>query len=87
MAKGHVCALEKLSKLKENNNYDVYNLGSGNGYSVYEIVKGYEEALGKPINWCYAPRRTGDVPKLVANPGKANKEWGWTTTFTLKDMC
>lgn len=77
--------MEKLSELKQN--YDVYNLGSGIGYSVYEIVKGYEEALGKPFNWCYAARRIGDVPKLVANPEKATKEWGWTTKLTLKDMC
>jgi UDP-glucose 4-epimerase len=85
LAQGHVFALNRLEEMKEN--YDVVNLGSGKGYSVYEIVKGYEEALGKPINWCYAPRRIGDVPKLVANPTKANTEWGWKTELNLKQMC
>lgn len=68
-------------------NYDVFNLGSGKGYSVLEVVKGYEEALGKPINWAYTERRSGDVPKLVADVNKANREWGWKTQLTLKDMC
>jgi UDP-glucose 4-epimerase len=60
-------------------NYDVFNLGSGVGCSVYEVIKGYEEALGKPLNWGYTERRVGDVPKLVADPSKANREWGWKT--------
>lgn len=85
LAKGHVVALEKLEEMKVN--YDVFNLGSGKGYSVFEVVKGYEEALGKPFNWAYGPRRSGDVPKLVADPSKANREWGWKTELTLKEMC
>ncbi len=60
-------------------NYDVFNLGSGKGYSVLEVVKGYEQALGKPFNWGYTERRSGDVPKLVADPSKANRELGWKT--------
>lgn len=69
-----------MNKLKDMpKNYDVFNLGSGVGYSVLEVVKGYEAALGKPFNWGYTERRSGDCPKLVANPTKASKEWGWKT--------
>lgn len=51
LANGHLVALKKLPEMKKN--YDVFNLGSGIGYSVLEVVKGYEEALGKPLNWGY----------------------------------
>jgi UDP-glucose 4-epimerase len=85
LANGHLLALEKLSELKKN--YEIFNLGTGIGLSVYEVVKGYEEALGKPIKWVDAPRRPGDFPKLVSNPSKVYQEWGWKTKYTIKDMC
>lgn len=53
-------------------NYDAFNLGTGVGYSVYEVVKQYEEVLGHPINWGYAPRRGGDAATVFANPTKVN---------------
>jgi UDP-glucose 4-epimerase len=71
LSKGHVVALSKLQSLKTN--YDVFNLGSGVGYSVYEVVSTYEEVLGTKLNWGYTERRQGDVPKLVADPSKVNK--------------
>ena len=85
LANGHLLALGKLQEMKQN--YDVFNLGSGIGYSVYEVVKMYDDCLDKKLNWCYAERRKGDVPKLVADPSKVNKEWGWKTKKNLKDMC
>ena len=54
-------------------NYDVFNLGSGSGYSVDDVVKTYQECLGEPINWVYTARREGDLAQIVANPGKVNK--------------
>lgn len=68
-------------------NYDVFNLGTGSGYSVLEVLRGFEKALGKPVAWSFGARRTGDVPKLVANVGKASSELGWKVTKSLDDMC
>jgi UDP-glucose 4-epimerase len=69
------------------NNYDVFNLGTGCGFSVLEVVKGFEKALGKPLNYKFTERRHGDVPKLVANIDKATANLGWKVTKNLNDMC
>ena len=77
--------MQKLEKLEKS--YEVYNLGSGCGYSVLEILNGYEKALGKKVNFVMGDRRAGDVSKLLANPKKANEELGWKTAKTLEQMC
>jgi UDP-glucose 4-epimerase len=64
-------ALEKLAKSEKN--IECYNLGTGEGYSVYEVLKGFEKAMGQPIKSSVAPRRFGDVPKLLANIDKASQ--------------
>ena len=78
-------AMEKLSTIEKN--YEVYNLGTGVGYSVQEIVQSFEKALGKPLKYNITPRRVGDVPKLLANIDKASQYLGWKVTKTLDDMC
>lgn len=85
LAKGHIKALEKLEK--ENTGIYIYNLGTGTGYSVLDMVKAFEETTGKKINYRIAPRRPGDIATCYSNPEKAKKELGWETTKTLKDMC
>ena len=85
LAKGHIKALEKLEK--ENQGIYVYNLGTGTGYSVLDMVKAFEEATGKTVKYKIAPRRPGDIGTCYSNPEKAKKELGWEATKTLKDMC
>ena len=85
LAKGHLKALEKLEK--EQQGIYIYNLGTGIGYSVLDMVKAFEEAAGKKVNYKIAPRRAGDIAMCYSNPEKAKKELSWEATKTLKDMC
>ena len=85
LAKGHVKALEKLDK--ENEGLYIYNLGTGTGYSVLDMVKAFEESTGKVVKYKIAPRRPGDIATCYADPAKARKELGWTAEKTLEDMC
>lgn len=85
LAKGHVLALNKLEK--ENKGLFIYNLGTGTGYSVLDMVKAFEKATGKEVTYKIAPRRSGDIATCYANPKKAKEELGWEATKTLEDMC
>ena len=85
LAKGHVAALEKLDK--EQNGMYIYNLGTGRGYSVLDMVKAFEKSTGKKVPYKIAPRRQGDIATCYAEPKKAKEELGWTATKTLEDMC
>ncbi len=85
LAKGHVAALEKLDK--EQNGIYIYNLGTGTGYSVLDMVKAFEKSTGKKVPYKIAPRRQGDIATCYAEPKKAKEELGWTATKTLEDMC
>ena len=81
---GHVKALEKLEK---ENGVHIYNLGTGNGYSVLEVVKAFEDASGKKINYKIAPRRPGDIAMCYADASKAFKELGWKAEYGINEMC
>ena len=85
LAKGHVKALEKLDK--ENEGLYIYNLGTGTGYSVLDMVKAFEETTGKEVKYKIAPRRAGDIATCYADPAKAKRELNWSTEKTLEDMC
>ena len=85
LAKGHVLALNKLEK--ENKGLFIYNLGTGTGYSVLDMVKAFEKATGKEVPYKIAPRRSGDIATCFADPKKAREELGWEATRTLEDMC
>jgi len=85
LAKGHIKALEKLNK--EQKGLFIYNLGTGIGYSVLDIVKTFEQVTGKKVKYKIAPRRDGDIAKYYSNPEKAEKELGWKAEKTLEDMC
>ena len=85
LAKGHVCALNKLDK--EGKGLYIYNLGTGVGYSVLDMVKAFEKATGKKVPYKIAPRRAGDIAACYADPKKAKEELGWVATKTLEDMC
>ncbi len=85
LAKGHVLALNKLDK--EEKGLYIYNLGTGTGYSVLDMVKAFEKSTGKKVPYKIAPRRAGDIAQCYARPDKAEKELGWTAKKTLEDMC
>ncbi|XP_046850516.1 UDP-glucose 4-epimerase-like isoform X2 [Xenia sp. Carnegie-2017] len=85
LALGHVAALKKM--LQESCEFKVYNLGTGRGQSVLEMVKAVENASGKKIEYKITDRRPGDVASCYADPSLAEKELGWKTHKTLKEMC
>ena len=84
LAKGHVNAVDKVTSAKGVN---IYNLGTGNGYSVLDIVKAFEAANGVEIPYQIKPRRAGDIATCYANPKKAKEELGWEAQFDLERMC
>ena len=85
LAKGHLKALEKLEK--EEKGIYIYNLGTGTGYSVLDMVKAFEKATEKKVKYKIVERRPGDVAICYSEPTKAKKELGWEATKTLEDMC
>lgn len=85
LARGHVCALNKLDK--EQKGLFIYNLGTGKGYSVLDMVKAFEKATRRNVPYKIAPRREGDIATCFADPKKAKEELGWVATKTLDDMC
>lgn len=84
LAEGHVKALEKSV---DSSGYSVYNLGTGCGYSVLEVIKSFEAATGLNVPYEVAPRRAGDVAVCYADVSKAERELGWRAKYTLADMC
>ena len=84
LAIGHVKALKKI---EENAGLCVYNLGTGVGYSVLDIVKNFEEATGVKIPYVIKPRRAGDIATCYSDATKAKKELGWTAKYGIKEMC
>lgn len=85
LAEGHVKAIDKLNQ--NNGGVWIYNLGTGSGYSVLDIVHAFEEANNVKINYEFKGRRAGDVPSCYADSSKAIKELGWTAKRGLKEMC
>lgn len=84
LAIGHVKALKKI---EEKAGLCIYNLGTGTGYSVLEIVKNFEEASGKEIPYAIKPRRAGDIAMNYADASKAKQELGWVAERGIKEMC
>ncbi|AUS95214.1 UDP-glucose 4-epimerase GalE [Clostridium thermosuccinogenes] len=84
LAKGHLKALEKVMKTE---GVEAYNLGTGVGYSVLDVVKNFEKATGQHIPYVIVGRRPGDVAECYADPSKAERELGWKAEKTLEDMC
>ena len=84
LAKGHVAALQKL---KPGNGLSVYNLGTGSGSSVMEVLHAYEKAVGHPLPYVVVERRPGDIATSYCNPAKAERELGWKAEKNIEDMC
>ncbi|MFH1154264.1 MAG: UDP-glucose 4-epimerase GalE [Pseudomonadota bacterium] len=84
LALGHIKAIPALLKKP---GIVTYNLGTGRGYSVLEMIRGFERVCGKTIPYRIMGRRAGDIAACYADPGKARRELGWETSRTLDDMC
>lgn len=85
LADGHVKALQKMDH--ENGGVWIYNLGTGTGYSVLDVINAFEEANDLKINYVFKARRPGDVPACYADPSKAQRELGWTARRGIREMC
>jgi len=100
VARGHLAALKKFKSknaihiqqqqncsASEEGGFWVYNLGTGQGYSVLQVLASFKLACGTEIQYAYEPRRKGDVPVLVADPTLANTELGWKAEKNMEAMC
>ena len=84
LAYGHVAALKKIT---ENSGLNIYNLGTGKGYSVLETLHAFETACGKKLKYKIVERRPGDIASCYALPEKAEKELGWKAVRNMEEMC
>lgn len=84
LAEGHILALDKLFS---NSGLVTYNLGTGKGYSVLDVLHAMEKACGREIPYVFKPRREGDIPSCYAAPDKSFKELGFQAKYTIEDMC
>lgn len=85
LAEGHINAIEKIKT--EETGVFTYNLGTGTGYSVLDMVKTFEKVNNVKVPYKIAPRRAGDLPEMYADPTKAKEELGWVAKKNLSDMC
>ncbi|RNL88738.1 UDP-glucose 4-epimerase GalE [Sinomicrobium pectinilyticum] len=85
LAKAHVVALQRLLKGDNKNNYEVYNVGTGKGSSVLEVIGSFENVSGEKLNYKIVDRRPGDITAAYADTTKANTELGWKAKSTLND--
>ena len=86
LAHAHTLAVDFLLKKKNANNCEVFNLGSGDGITVLESIKAFEESTGVKLNYTIGNRRPGDVIAIYANNDKAKKELGWSPKYTVNDI-
>ena len=84
LADGHV---KSVAKLNENPGLKIYNLGTGTGSSVLDVINAFEAATGVKIPYVFKPRRAGDVPVNYCDASRAKEELGWTAKKNLTDMC
>ena len=85
LARAHVVAIERMISLKSKERYEIFNIGTGRPVSVFELVRGFEEANDLKLNYKVAPRRAGDVTAVWADTTLANKELGWCAERELSD--
>ena len=79
--------MKALKKIEEKAGVCIYNLGTGKGYSVLDVVKAYEKACGREIKYEIKPRRPGDIATCYADASKAREELGWEAERGIEEMC
>lgn len=85
LAKAHVVAVKRMLEKKSKKSYEIFNLGTGNGVSVMEIIETFENVTGEKVNYKIVGRREGDIEKVWANTNYANEELGWKAEKTLEE--
>jgi len=85
LAKAHVIAIERMLENKSDENVEIFNLGTGRGLSVLELIHVFEKVTGKPLNYKIVGRREGDIEQIWANPERANKILGWKAEESIED--
>jgi UDP-glucose 4-epimerase len=85
LAKAHVVALQRLLADKNKSNYEVFNVGTGKGSTVLEVIKSFEKVSGKKLNYKIVDRRQGDITSAYADTTLANEELGWKSQYTLDE--
>lgn len=86
LAKAHVAAIRLLEKGNPNGKYDVFNVGTGNGYSVLEAIAAFEKVSGRKLNYVIGPRREGDIIKVWGDVTKSTQELGWKAELGIEEM-
>ncbi len=86
LAQAHIYALERLIENKTQTAFDVFNIGTGKGFSVLEVIESFEKVSGLKLNYRLTDRRSGDIEKIYANTQKATNELGWSAQRTLDEM-
>ncbi len=86
LAQAHVVAVKRMIESKMKHNFEIFNLGTGNGYSVLEVIKSFEKVAGMPLNYQIVSRRAGDVEQVWADPSWSNNELGWKAKKSLDEM-
>ena len=86
LAKAHVVAVGRMMAQKQKSNYEVFNLGTGNGYSVLEVIKAFESSTGEKLNYKIVARRAGDIEQVWADTTFANVELGWKAELGIESM-
>lgn len=85
LAKAHVVAIERMLEDKSDDKVEIFNLGTGNGVSVLELIRVFEEVSGEKLNYKIVGRREGDIEQIWAQPDKANNVLGWKSEETIED--
>jgi UDP-glucose 4-epimerase len=86
LAKAHVIAVERMLNEKMKNSFEIFNLGTGTGYSVLDVIKSFEKVSGVKLNYEIVGRRAGDIEKVWADPTYSNNELGWKAERQLDEM-
>ena len=86
LAQAHLVALKWMLEKKNTENFVIFNLGTGRGYSVLEVIRSFEKTTGEKLNYSMAPRRPGDVEQVFADTSRAERILGWKTQYDLDDM-
>jgi UDP-glucose 4-epimerase len=85
LAKAHVVAIHRLLEGKNKSNYEYFNIGTGKGVSVLELIHAFEKATGEKVNYRITGRRAGDIEKVWADTSYANNELGWKAVASLEE--
>jgi UDP-glucose 4-epimerase len=86
LAKAHVAAIKRMDEGQSKDNYEVFNIGTGKGSTVLEVINAFESSTGQKLNYIIGPRRAGDIEQIYGDATKSSQELGWTAELNLEDM-